>query len=109
MNFLGSTPMISNNVLTLVATSEGLQLRVPEGNEMYKKQMMLKQANEQVSHSSMYGNVEHTPVVNMVPSDTTSNTSNSTTSRPGRNNPVRKTRTKRTTVKQIQKDTRWKY
>ncbi|KAE9553711.1 hypothetical protein FO519_003066 [Halicephalobus sp. NKZ332] len=103
-----SSPVIGNNVLTLVATSEGLQLRVPEGNQMYQKQMMLKQANEQVVPSSMYDNVEHAPVSNIVPSDSTSGSSTNT-SRPKKKNGARRTKTKQSTVKQIQKDTRWKY
>ena len=110
LHFVGSTPVIGNNVLTLVATSEGLQLRVPEGNEMYKKQMMLKQANEQVTSSSMYGNVEHIQVPNTVPSGTASNlSSTSTTNRSQKTNRIRKTKTKQSTVKTIQTDKKWKY
>uniref|UniRef100_A0AC35ERX2 G-protein coupled receptors family 1 profile domain-containing protein n=1 Tax=Panagrolaimus sp. PS1159 TaxID=55785 RepID=A0AC35ERX2_9BILA len=55
-------PIVPNNVLTLVATSEGLQLRVPEGNHLYQKQMQQQRQQEEmrkIKDTTMYGNVDH--------------------------------------------------
>uniref|UniRef100_A0AC34QHC5 G-protein coupled receptors family 1 profile domain-containing protein n=1 Tax=Panagrolaimus sp. JU765 TaxID=591449 RepID=A0AC34QHC5_9BILA len=102
-----STPMISNDVLTLVATSEGLQLRVPEGNQMYQRQMMQKQINDAPAPNttSMYGNVENI----RLSSNSTAETDSSEANQSKKKNLVKRPKVKQSNVKQLSKDNRWKY
>uniref|UniRef100_A0A914PMD6 Uncharacterized protein n=1 Tax=Panagrolaimus davidi TaxID=227884 RepID=A0A914PMD6_9BILA len=97
-------PIVPNNVLTLVATSEGLQLRVPEGNHLYQKQMQQQRQQEEmkkIKDTTMYGNVDHQIMTD---------SSNVSSIRPKTKNLTKKKKNgKKSAASRAAADQRWKY